>query len=125
MLANLLAPAGGTVLSTRVSQQEYARLFERDRAGFGSATAYSSDGSWAQSGSQFGAAGSVSYSVDAAWRFRAGWRPNHDLAQFLGSGECKVQLTPQDSAYVLGAYSDLESGDVRPFYDDAPRHDSP
>src|SRR5262249_33591709 len=40
LLANLLSPVGGTPLSQQVSQQEYSRLFERNRLGFSSQTTY-------------------------------------------------------------------------------------
>jgi len=119
LVANLLAPPGSSVLSPQVSQHEYSRLFERNRVGLQSATAYASDGSWAQSAAQFGTMGGVSYSVDVDWRSQAGHRPNSDLEQLIGSGHFKVQLTPQDSLYVLAAFSDFESGDVRHYYDDA------
>jgi tetratricopeptide (TPR) repeat protein len=119
LLANLLAPVGGTVLSPQVSQQEYSRLFERDRLGLSSATDYASDGSWAQSASQFGTIGNVGYALDVNWRSHEGHRPNNDLSQFLGSGQFKFQLTPQDSVYVQAAYSKVESGDMRQFADEA------
>lgn len=113
LVANLLAPVGSSMLSPRVSQQEYGRLFDRNRLGFSSATAYASDGSWAQSASQFGVMDNISYALDVDWRSRAGQPPNHDLEQFVGSGQFKVQITPQDSFYFLGAYSELESGGLK------------
>lgn len=119
LVANLLAPVGASVLSPQVSQQEYGRLFERNRLGLSSATAYASDGSWAQSASQFGRVDNAAYSLDVAWRSRAGHRPNNDLTQFIGSGQFQLQLTPQDSVFGLGAYSDAQSGDVRQFFDEA------
>jgi hypothetical protein len=61
----------------------------------------------------------VSYALDASWRSRNGPRRNDDLQQVVGSGQFKVQVTPQDSFYFLGAYGHVESGDVRPFLDDA------
>src|SRR6185503_8446245 len=83
LLANLLAPVGGTILSPQVSQQEYSRLFERDRLGLSSATDYASDGSWAQSASQFGTIGNLGYALDVNWRSHEGHRPNNDLSQFV------------------------------------------
>src|SRR5206468_10308750 len=93
LVANLLAPVGSTMLSPQVSQQEYARLFEKNRVGLSSATTYMSDGSWAQSGSQFGVFDDVSYALDVDWRSRAGQRPNNDLEQLIGSAQFKAQLT--------------------------------
>ena len=119
LIANLLSPVGGTMLSPQVSQQEYSRFFEQNRFGFSSAASYASDGSWMASGSQFGIVDNIGYALDAAWRSRNGERRNDDLEQFVGSGQFKAQLTPQDSFYFLGAYGHVESGDVRPFLDDA------
>ena len=119
LVANLLAPVGATMLSPRVSQQEYARLFERNRLGLSSATLYTSDGTWAQAGSQFGVVDNFSYALDVDWRSRQGHRPNNDLDQFVGSAQFKVQVTPQDSLYFLGAYSEVNSGDVRQYFDES------
>ncbi len=119
LIANLLSPVGGTMLSPQVSQQEYSRLFEQNRFGLSSAASYASDGSWMASGSQFGIVDNIGYALDATWRSRNGERRNDDLEQFAGSGQFKVQLTPQDSFYFLGAYGHVESGDVRPFLDDS------
>jgi tetratricopeptide (TPR) repeat protein len=119
LIANLLSPVGGTMLSPQVSQQEYSRLFDQNRLGLSSAASYTSDGSWMASGSPFGIANNISYALDAGWRSRNGERRNDDLEQFVGSGQFKVQVTPQDSFYFLGAYGHVESGDVRPFLDDA------
>jgi tetratricopeptide (TPR) repeat protein len=113
LVANLLSPVGGTMLSPQVSQQEYSRLFEKNRLGLSSATFYASDGSWAQSASQFGVLDNVGYALDVNWRSRAGHPPNPDLEQFIGSGQFKVQVTPQDSFYFLGAYSELESSRLK------------
>src|SRR2546421_6259461 len=57
LLANLLAPAGAGTLSPAVSQQEYTRLFERDRVGFYSETEYLSGGAWAEDAAQYGVLG--------------------------------------------------------------------
>ena len=117
LIANLLSPVGGTMLSPRVSQQEYSPLFEQNRFGLSSAASYATDGNWMASGSQFGIVDNIGYALDATWRSRNGERRNDDLEQFVGSGQFKVQLTPQDSFYFLGAYSHVESGDVRPLLD--------
>ncbi len=119
LVANLLAPVGGTMLSPQVSQQEYAPLFERNHFGVSGTTAYASDGSWAQSGSQYGVVENFGYALDASWRSLEGQRRNNDLSQFVRSGQFKAQLTPQDSFYFLGAYSDVQAGDVRQLYDPA------
>src|SRR5439155_2876707 len=57
LIANLLAPVGAGTLSQTISQQEYSKLFERDRLGVASSTEYLSRGAWVQSGAQFGTFG--------------------------------------------------------------------
>src|SRR5207248_4604699 len=54
LVANLLAPVTAGTLSPTISQQEYSRLFERDRFGIVSETEYLSRGAWTQSGAQYG-----------------------------------------------------------------------
>src|SRR5205085_12428472 len=53
LLANLLAPVGAGTLSPTVSQQEYSKLFERDRLGLYSSTEYLSRGAWSQLAAQY------------------------------------------------------------------------
>src|SRR5436305_11140119 len=63
LLANLLAPVGAGVFSQNLSQQEYARLFERDRLGVSSFTGYRSDGQWREVATQFGQFGRFEYAL--------------------------------------------------------------
>jgi hypothetical protein len=118
LLANLLAPVGGALLSSLAYDQGYTRLFQKNSLGFASATEYSSDGSWDQAATQYGIVDDFSYALDATWRSNRGHRPNNDLEQFLTSAQFKVQLTSQDSLYFLASYSKVKSGDVRQFYDE-------
>src|SRR6185436_3433200 len=76
LLANLLAPVGAGTLSPTISQQEYSRLFERDRLGVVSRTEYFSSGDWVQSGAQYGVSDNFSYSAEAFYRSENGQRPN-------------------------------------------------
>jgi tetratricopeptide (TPR) repeat protein len=116
LLANLLAPVGAGTLSPYVSQQEYGKLFERDRFGVRSATEYWSNGDWRQTGSQFGTFGNSSYALDVFYRSENGQRANNDLRQFSFSAAFKQQLSPQDTVFVQTVYSDLRSGDARQLY---------
>src|SRR6185295_19015307 len=68
LLANLLAPVGAGTISPAISQQEYSRLFERDRLGVVSDTEYLSRGAWTQSGAQFGTLDNFNYSVEGFYR---------------------------------------------------------
>src|SRR5439155_26030901 len=50
LMANLLAPVGAGPLAQSISQQEYSKLFERDRLGIASSTEYLSRGAGVQNG---------------------------------------------------------------------------
>jgi tetratricopeptide (TPR) repeat protein len=119
LVANLLAPVGAGSLSQYVSQQEYSKLFERDRLGVSSLTEYLSSGTWHQSGSEFGTLGDSSYAVDIDHFLDSGRRPNNDFESLSLSARFKQQLTPQDSVYVEAQYNNYESGDVRQVYNQA------
>jgi tetratricopeptide (TPR) repeat protein len=119
LLANLLAPVGAGTLSQSVSQQEYSKLFERDRFGVSSSTEYGSGGDWLQTGSQFGTFGSTSYSFDVNYRSQNGQRPNEDLEGLTWWSMVKQQITPQDSVFIQTVYYDFSAGDVAQYYDPA------
>lgn len=117
LVANLLSPVGGSALSPRVSQQEYTRLFARDRLGLTSETTYLSSGDWQQSASQYGWLGNTGYALDVYYRSQNGERINNDLEQQAYSIQLKQQLTPSDSVYLQAIFSLYEGGDVRQLYD--------
>lgn len=117
LVANLLAPVGAGTLSQRISEQEYSKLFERDRLGVVSSTEYGSRGDWSQAAVQYGHFGNSGYALDVSYRSENGQRPNADLDQLTTSLTLKQQLTPGDSVFVQGIYYDAESGDVAQYYD--------
>jgi len=117
LLANLLAPVGAGVLSPTISQQEYSKLFERDRFGLISSTEYLSRGAWVQSGAQFGTFGNFTYDLEAFYRTDPGQRPNNDVEQRQLSALLKQQLTPQDSVYFQATHAELSGGDLFQYYD--------
>ena len=119
LLANLLAPVGAGTLSPFVTQQEYSRLFERDRVGLSSATEYRSSGDWYQTAVQHGNFGNFSYAAEVAYRSEDGHRPNNDLEQLTASLKTKFQLTPDDTVFLQGTYYKAETGDVNPYYDES------
>ena len=119
LLANLLAPVGAGNLSQYVSQQEYSKLFERDRLGVSSVTEYRSRGAWDEQGSVFGTSGNSSFAVDVEHHSDPGTRPNNDVRQFNLSVKLKQQLTAQDSVFFQAQYYDAESGDVQEYYNQA------
>jgi tetratricopeptide (TPR) repeat protein len=111
LLASLLGPVGSVPLSQHLSQQEYSRLFERDRFGLASATEYRSDGQRRQQASQFGVSGPFSYALDLDYQHNDGVRPNNELDRIEWYSTLKYQFTPQDSALLLVKYQDYHSGD--------------
>jgi hypothetical protein len=117
LLANLLAPVGAGTLSPTVSQQEYSKLFERDRFGVVSSTEYLSRGAWTESGAQYGTFGNFSYSLEAFYRTDNGQRVNNDVEQRQLSIQIKQQLTPQDSVYLQAIHYDAGGGDLAQYFD--------
>src|SRR5205085_3258008 len=117
LLANLLAPAGVGAISPNISQQEYFRLFERDRLGLASSTETRSDGQYHEAGSHFGTVGRLSYSLDVDWQRNEGVRPNNELTRIEWYSQIKLQLTPQDSLFARIEYQDYHSGDNFQYFD--------
>ncbi len=117
LLANLLSPVGAGTLSPAISQQEYSKLFERDRLGLLSGTEYLSRGAWTQQGVQFGTFANSSYALEAFYRTDRGQRPNNDVEQRQLSVQLKQQLTPQDTVYVQAIHYDAAGGDLFQYYD--------
>jgi outer membrane receptor protein involved in Fe transport len=116
LVSQLLAPVGAGNLSQYVSQQEYSKLFERDRFGLSSSTEYFSSGDWNTRASQFGTFGNFSYAFDVEHRSENGQRPNNDLRQTTLYAKFKYQITPQDSLFLEVQGYDAEFGDVAQYY---------
>jgi tetratricopeptide (TPR) repeat protein len=119
LLASLLAPVGGGALSQTVSQQEYAKLFQRDGFGVVSDTLWTSNGDWLESAAQVGQFGNFEYAFDALYRSETGQRPNNDLEQLSLSLKARVQLGLADTVFLQGIYHEAEAGDVEQYYDPA------
>ncbi len=121
LIANLLAPVGAGTLSPAISQQEYSKLFERDRLGLVSSTEYLSrgdrGGAWAENGAQYGTFGNTSYAVGAFYHTDPGQRPNNDLDELGLSLQFKQQLTPEDSVFLEAIYYNASGGDLTQYYD--------
>jgi len=117
LVANLLAPVGAGALSQNVSQEEYARLFQRDRFGVVSHTRYGSGGDWEESATVHGRQGNTAFAVDAFYRDLNGQRPNDDLQQTTWSVQLKHELTPQDGLFFQGVAFHAEGGDLTRYYD--------
>lgn len=120
MLASLLAPAQAAPLSQNLSQNEYSRLFARNRVGFSSATEYFSDRDEVREvASQFGNFQRFSYALDLDSAWADGDRPNSDLSRIEWYTRAKFDLTHQDSVLLLAKYEDFESGDNFQYLDPA------
>ncbi|MDQ8204288.1 FecR domain-containing protein [Pelagicoccus sp. SDUM812003] len=117
LLANLLSPVGGTPLSFQVSQQEYTRLFERDRTEMHSNTRYASDGQWQQSLVVSGRQGGFEYAVEANYRDTRGLAANTDLDQRSLSIQMKREVSNNDTAYAQAVFSKAEFGDLAQRFD--------
>jgi Tfp pilus assembly protein PilF len=117
LLANLLAPLGGTTLSQNLSQQEYSRLFDRDRIGINSDVSYRSDGQYRVLASQYGTVGQLGWALDLDYQHNNGVRPNNELDRLEWYSTFKVQLNPQDSVFLLTKYQQFHSGDNFQYYD--------
>ena len=117
LIANLLAPVEAGTFSQAVSQQEYSRLFERNRFGLVSSTEYRSNGEWEQSAAQYGLYDHFGYAAEVSYRSLNGYRPNNELEQVTVSLPLKYQVTPSDSVYVQPVYYSANGGDLRQYYD--------
>jgi hypothetical protein len=117
LVANLLAPADAGPLSPAISQQEYSRLFQRDRLGLATDTEYLSRGAWTQSAAQYGVFGNFSYNAQAFYRWDPGQRVNNDFEEKQFSIVLKQQLTPQDGVYLDIDSVRTESGDILQYFD--------
>ncbi len=111
LLASLLAPTATAPLSQNLSQNEYSRLFTRNRVGLNSTTEYFSGGEIRQLASQVGNFDRFSYALDLDYGRNSGFHPNEDLSRIEWYTRAKVELTPQDSVLLLTKYQDYEFGD--------------
>ncbi|MGZ8898828.1 MAG: TonB-dependent receptor domain-containing protein [Limisphaerales bacterium] len=117
LIANLLAPVGAGMLSQSISQQEYSKLFERNRLGVVSSTEYLSRGAWYQNGAQFGIFGNTSYSFEGMYRSDPGQRPNNDFEERELRLHIKQQFTLNDSIYFRAVHYESQGGDRFQHYD--------
>lgn len=125
LVANLLAPVGAGTLSQQVSQQEYSKLFERDRLGLSSSTEYTSHGDWRQSAAQTGTYGNTSFAVEEFYTTQRGDRPNSDLEEKEFVFRLKHQFTPADSIYLQANFADARGGNTGQYYDPAAAANDP
>lgn len=125
LVANLLAPANAGTLSQQVSQQEYSRLFDRDRLGLASSTEYFSHGDWRQSAAQYGAFGRSSFAVEESYRSEHGYRPNSDFEETTYDLRFKHQITTEDSVYFQASFGHSSGGNSAQYYDQSQATNDP
>ena len=116
LLASLLSPVGSVSLSRQVSQQEYSRLFERDRIGLTVDSSYLSRGTWSLGMSQHGTIDGTAYALDASYLRDPGERRNGDFEQRGMVGRFHRQITSRDTLYLEASASEARGGDVTPYY---------
>lgn len=119
LLANLLAPVGAGTLSQQVSQQEYGKLFERDRVGLSSSTEYTSHGTWRQGAAQYGTFGNSSFAVEEFYQVSHGYRDNSDLERTEFDFRFKHELTSKDSIYLEVSLGHSSGGNTAQYHDQA------
>ncbi|MGN6552157.1 MAG: TonB-dependent receptor domain-containing protein [Verrucomicrobiota bacterium] len=112
MIANLLAPVGAGPVSATVSQQEYSRLFERDRLGLVSRTEYLSRGAWQENFAQYGTYDSFNYSLEGIYISDPGQRAKNAFEDKELSLNIKQQITPQDTLLFGAAGFQRNAGDI-------------
>jgi tetratricopeptide (TPR) repeat protein len=117
LVANLLSPVGGGLLSASLSQQEYSRLFERDGIGMFSQTSYLSRGAWSQTGGALGTFGRSAFLAEAHYSTDPGRMQNSDVEQLAMDVMLQQQVGPRDTLYFQTLFSDMEAGDLRQVYD--------
>lgn len=117
LVADLLAPPSGGLLSQNISQQEYSRFFDADHIGLFSSTEYLSRGAWQENFSQYGSFQKFGYALDGFYKTDVGQRPNNDNLQKSISFRAKPQLTAQDSLFFQVEYANLKSGDLNQYFD--------
>ena len=125
LVANLLAPANAGTLSQQVSQQEYSRLFDRDRLRLASSTEYFSHGDWRQSAAQYGTFGRNSFAVEESYRSEHGYRPNSDFEETTYDLRFKHQITTEDSVYFQASFGHSSGGNSAQYYDQSQATNDP
>ncbi len=125
LLANLLAPVGAGTLSQQISQQEYAKLFERDGVGMSSDSQYASHGDWRQDASEYGTYGSTSFALEQFYQSDHGYRANSDMEELTYDFRLKQQLTSRDSAYAQVTLANSSGGNQIPYFSQDAATNSP
>ncbi len=123
LIANLLAPVGGGLLAQSVSQQEYSRLFEKDRVGVTASAEYLSRGTWTEQGAVHATYQNSAFLLEGLYRSDAGQERNGDVEETELRLHLKQALTRQDSLYFRVGTDEVEGGDRSPRYDPELRYD--
>lgn len=119
LLANLLSPVGGGIVSPSLVGQQHGRAFPRDGVRLVSWGEARSDGRYRQLATQSGAFGGTEYALDLDWEHQDGTRPNHELDRTEVYAQVKQQVGLRDTAMLLLKHQDYRSGDNFAYRDPA------
>jgi Tfp pilus assembly protein PilF len=115
-IANLLAPTSAGWLSSGISQQPYAKLFEQNHFGVVSETTYLSRGAWSDRSDQYYTSDRFSYDVGTSYQSDPGQRPNDDFENREVDVSLKGQLTANDSIFGQVLIANVNNGDDSEYY---------
>jgi tetratricopeptide (TPR) repeat protein len=114
--ANLLAPTGAGWLSSSISEQPYARMFDENHFGGDSDTTYLSRGAWTETADLYYTSDKFSYDVGTSYLYDPGQRPNDDFENREVDVNLKWQLSPQDSLFGAVQLARIIYGDKNEYY---------
>jgi tetratricopeptide (TPR) repeat protein len=115
-IANLLAPTGAGWLSSSISEQPYARLFDENHFGADSDTTYMSRGAWTETADLYYTSDKFSYDVGTSYFYDPGQRPNDDFESREVDINLKWQLSSQDSLFGAVQLTRNISGDNSEYF---------
>jgi tetratricopeptide (TPR) repeat protein len=115
-IANLLAPTGAGWLSSSISEQPYARLFQENHFGGDSDTTYLSRGAWTETADLYYTSDKFSFDVGTSYLYDPGQRPNDDFESREFDVNLKWQLSSRDSVFAAVQLAKIISGDHNVYY---------
>jgi len=115
-MANLLAPTSAGWLSSTISEQSHARLFDQDHFGAVSDTTYLSRGAWTENADEYFTSDKLAFDFGTTYTVDPGQRPNQDFEQREFDISLKGQLTPKDSVFGSIQLAKVDAGDVNEYF---------
>jgi tetratricopeptide (TPR) repeat protein len=115
-IANLLAPTGAGWLSSSISEQPYARMFQENHFGGDSDTTYLSRDAWTETADLYYTSDKFSFDVGTSYLYDPGQRPNDDFESREFDVNLKWQLSSRDSVFATVQLAKIISGDNNVYY---------